>query len=174
MTSLAQQTGLSHCSVAATAAEARYRIDGFGFLPRSTRVIALDGGAEEILHACSRLPWEGAHFLTFEGAQKGSGDGLTGDSVLRTLGGDPVWLSEELAGADVTVMVATTDAAAPRAAAIGQACAVNGIMTAGVVVQQGRGRDASRVTASLRPYAMVLLVSDEIDDIPAVLVALRA
>lgn len=172
MTPLPQQTGLSHCSVAASAAEAGYRIDGFEFIPRSTLVIALDDGAEQLLQDCSRLPWAGAHFLAFEGAQRGSGDGLTGDSALRALDGEAVWLSEELVGADVTVMVATTDAAAPRAAAIGQACAVNGIMTAGVVVQSGR--DASRVTSSLRPYAMVLLVSAEIDDVPAVLVALRA
>lgn len=135
-------------------------------------VFSLDAGAERLLQPYHRMPWQGAHFFAFNDDLGADRDGLIRDATLRSFMGDTVLLSAALRDADVTVMVATTDAAAPRAAAVGQASALNGIMTAGVVVR-GDGM-AERVVASLRPFAMVLLVSAEVDDIPEVLMALRA
>ena len=61
--------------------------------------------------------------------RNGSGAELT----LSTIDGARSRLSEELAGADVAVMIATADDGAAYAEVIGQACARRSIMTAGLV-----------------------------------------
>lgn len=164
-------TLLHSCARAASASEARYRVDYPNSTERASRVIALDDRAAAILQAVAARPWRGARFLTFEAPRNGDGDGGA-DAQLRSLDGDPSLLSEELEGADVAVMVATDDAGAEAASIIGRASFRRRIMTAGLVV---RGRDEPNDAVNvLRPYASVLVVSPDEQYIADVLTALRA
>jgi len=165
----ARPTLLAGCAHAATAREARYRIDAPRPPARATRVVALDPGAAEIVAGLATRSWPGAHFLRYGGP---AGDELAADLVLARAGGGTARLSEELAGADVMVLVATADGGAAAASAIGDACTLRGIMTAGLVV--GRGGAAGAAVSALRPHARVLLVSDDRQDLAELLSAIGA
>jgi hypothetical protein len=175
-----QQILLNSCARATTAAEARYRIDAPISPSRATRVIALDPGAEPMLRRVAAEQWSGAKFFTCTSAPPTEvRDGTDGrgrtvaDVVLRSAtDGSETRLSEELTDADVAVMVATGNDGAVAATAIGDACTLRGIMTAGVVLAQGHDVDAA--VAALRPHARVLLVTLDDRDVSEVLTALRA
>jgi hypothetical protein len=164
-------TLLESCARAATAAEARFRIT-YPFLPRDSRIVALDEGAARVICGAADRHWSGAHFLAFESATPPEGNGSGIEATLRRCDGSETLLSQELSDADVTVMVASTDGWA-AAAVIGQACAERGIMTAGVVLAEG-GERVNDAVLALRPYAMVLVVSQDDEDLLALLTALRA
>lgn len=167
-------TGLSSCARAATAAEARYRINApLLFTSRASRIIAVDGGAAGIVDRLGEQPWSGdARFLSFTAPVDVDGlEGLHVDATLRTTDDGDTSLSRELDGADVAVMVATTNDGAKAASVIGQACFARGIMTAGLVVAEGGA--AEEAVAALRPHAMVLVVTADEEDVPEMLTALR-
>lgn len=166
-------TLLNSCASAATAAEAAYRIDAAPGTQtaRATRVVALDDGAAAIVRPLPEQPWLGAHFLRYAGTPDDH-DGELADVVLTTPEGERVRLSEELADADFVMMIATTDDGAAAAGAIGNACTLRGIMTAGVILGEG-DRVAAAVTA-LRPHARVLLVSRDQQDVSGLLTVLGA
>jgi hypothetical protein len=166
-------TLLHSCAMAATATEARFRIDAPDPAPQATRVVALDAGAATVVRRAAQQHWRSAHFLTYEpGTPVAPGSGGQPDLVLRAVDGSQVRLSAELADADVSVMVATDDDGAQAASVIGEACWRLGIMTAGLVF--GEGPDVAGAVSALRPHARVLLVSKDEDDVPEVLAALRA
>jgi hypothetical protein len=169
---LVQPTMLNSCARAATAAEARFRIDAPEPATRATRIIALDEGAEGIVRREGERPWGGAHFLAFRSSTPSS-DGSSGDAELVTTDGSPRRLSDELAEADVALLVATSNSAADAADAIGRSCADRRIMTAGIVMPDGDG-NADLAIVALRPYAVVLLISPDNADIRELLTALRA
>lgn len=164
-------TLLHSCARAATAAEARFRIDYPNSTTRASRIIALDSEAASIVGRISGQPWNGARFLTYE-EPTSSADARQPDAILRSSDGAETRLSAELDGADVAVMIATGDRGAEAASIIGNACALRGIMTAGLVVGDGGGLDDA--VNALRPYASVLVVSDDEHYIPEMLSALRA
>jgi hypothetical protein len=145
-------TLLNSCSAAATAAEARFRIDAKPGLrmQRSTRVVALDAGAAEIVRPLADQPWLGARFLYDTGEH----------------------LNDELADADFVLMIATNGAGAAAAAAIGDMCVLLGIMTAGLVL--GVDDDVAAAVTALRPHSRVLLVSRDRRDASGLLTALGA
>ncbi|MDP9417191.1 MAG: 3-methyl-2-oxobutanoate hydroxymethyltransferase [Actinomycetota bacterium] len=158
---------LSSCARAATAAEARYRIDAPIAPSRGARVIALDEGAAVVVREAASQPWASARFFVCElGSKPESGVHLSG------IAGGSASLAEQLTDADVVVMVATEDAGAPCAYSIGRACWERSIMTAGLVL--GNGFEADRAVAALRPHARVLLPSADAGDVIELLVALRA
>lgn len=162
---------LASCARAATAAEARYRIDAEITPGRGACVIALDSAALEAVRrvAAAKL-WANARFCSASPGQTG-GDGRIPDLLLLPLAGGEVRLSEVLPNVDAVVMVATTDAGAALAAAAGQACTLSGVMTAGLVLS--RGGEAGATVSALRPHARVLLVPADEDDIAGVMTALR-
>lgn len=166
-------TLLSSCARAATAAEARYRIDRPVTVTQASRIVALDDGAADVISRVSQLEWRGAHFLTYEVPRAQPGDGEQADATLRTVDGTEVLLSDELDEADVAVMIATSDHGAQAASVIGLACGMRGIMTAGLVVAR-REDLAANAVAALRPHATVLVVTTDADDVPGMLTALRA
>jgi hypothetical protein len=147
------QTLLNSCAYAATAKEAAYRIDKPPAYVRTSRVVALDAGAAQVVGELSTLPWHDTHFLVADGPE-------------------PSWLADELAGADFTMMIATSNDGAAAASAIGPACAQRGITTAGIVLNIGFGADEA-VTA-LRPHARVLLVTEDPRDISEILAEVGA
>jgi hypothetical protein len=170
-------TLLSSCARAVTAAEARFRIESPPFAPRSSRVIALDEGAAGVVRELAERRWQGGRFLVLEQAA-GAGRRGPAEIMLRDAAlGTGVSLSAELDGADVAVMVATAAASAASAAAasvIGDACAIRGIMSAGLVLAESAAPDSVRaVVTALRPNAMVLVVLGDSGDVAEMLTALR-
>jgi len=140
----------SSCARAATAEEARFRIDR-PIAGRSARIIALDNPAADVVERLAELPWGASRFFP-----------------------DPAALDPEadLRDADVAIMVATADAKVETASAIARACASRGIMTAGIVL--GDRHEVGAAVAALRPYARNLMSTEDEDDVAAVLTALRA
>ena len=159
-------TLLNSCAAAATATEAAYRINPAPGLrvERATRVIALDPGAAEIVRPLPEQPWLGAHFLQ-----------RNGDAGFRTADGEITRLSEELAEADFVLMIATNGDGAVAAAAIGDACGPQGIMTAGLVLtEHATDAEVHAAVTALRPHSRVLLVSADQRDAAGLLTALGA
>ena len=141
---------LNSCARAATAEEARFRIDR-PISGRKALILALDDGAAEVVQRIAERPWGGARFF-------------------RTP--DIAQVTEELDDADVAIMVATADADATTASAIAGACAQRGIMTAGLIL--GERLDVAAAVSARRPFARNLMVTDDEEDVAAVLTALRA
>jgi hypothetical protein len=159
---------LSSCARAASAEESRFRIDRPIAPSRAGRIIALDEGAAEVVARTAAMEWANARFYVCAGAE---GDEL----VLRGIDGGPATLADELASASVVVMVATSDAGADCAYALGKACWERGIQTAGLVLGDGthHGTAAAAAVAALRPHARVLLPDADELDVVDLLTALR-
>jgi hypothetical protein len=160
-------TSLSSCARAASAAEARYRIDA-PVESRRARVIALDEPAADVLRSVAALEWASARFFVCDTV---GGSGEADDVLLRGIDGSPAVLSGELAGAHVVVMVATQDSGADCAYVIGKACWERSVMTAGLVL--GDGSQTLGAVAALRPHARVLLPTADESDLVELLTALR-
>jgi hypothetical protein len=135
------------CARAATAEEARFRIDR-PIGGRSAVVVALDAEAAQVVDRVAVRPWRGARFIR------------AGDAEV------------ELEDVDAVVMIATADADDEAVARLAEACFERGIMTAGLIL--GAGGDVAAAVSALRPYARNLMVTDDEDDVAEVLVALRA
>jgi hypothetical protein len=140
----------SSCAKAATTAEARFRIDR-PIGARSARIVALDAAAAEVVLRVAQQPWGAARFFP--------------DAALFRP-------AEDLVDADVAIMIATADADGETAGSIARACAERGIMTAGLIL--GDRLEVGDAISALRPYARNLMVTDDEDDVAAVLTALRA
>ena len=138
------------CALAATAEEARFRIDR-AIGGRAALIIALDEDAAEVVDRVAERPWGGARFFRSP---------------------DDPRLAEQIREADVAIMVGTADADGDSASTIARACAERGIMTAGLIL--GERLDVSEAVSALRPYARNLMITDDEDDVAAVLTALRA
>jgi hypothetical protein len=161
---------LNSCARAATAAEARFRIDVPIAPSRATRIVALDDDAAAVVERVARLDWHTARFYTLPRGD--SSDDPVDGLELRTVAGKSVALVDELDGVDAVVLVAATSEAAAGAATIGAACTVRGIMTAGLVLADGSETPAA--VSSLRPHARVLMVPGDEEDLTELLRAIRA
>jgi hypothetical protein len=135
------------CAKAATAAEARFRIDR-PIGGRLAMVVALDDEAADVVDRVADRPWRGAQFFH-------AGEG-------------PV----DLENVDLVLMIATADADAAVADQLARACFERGIMTAGLIL--GERADVAASLSALRPYARNLMVTTDEDDVAEVLTALRA
>jgi hypothetical protein len=165
---------LNSCARAASAAEAQFRIDVPLVPSRATRVVALDTEAAEAVREVAGMPWASTRFFTVEPGHDGvSPNGSAPDDLLlRTMDGQSTVLGEELADVDAVVMVAASDEGAAAASSIGMACTLRGVMTAGLVLVDGAG--VGGALTALRPYARVLMVPAEVDDLAQLLTAIRA
>ena len=164
-------TGLpSSCARAASAEEARFRIDRPIAPSRAARIVALDQGAAEVVARTAQLPWANARFYVCD-AFDADADSMT----LRGVDGGPATLADELASASVVVMIATSDEGADCAYALGRACWERGVQTAGLVLGDGShaGTAVAAAVAALRPHARVLLPSATEVDVVDLLTALR-
>jgi hypothetical protein len=138
------------CAQAATAVEAKFRIDR-PIGGRAALIVALDAGAALVVDRVAERPWGGARFFRSP---------------------DDAELAGQIADADVAIMVGTAEADGEAAAAIARECSQRGIMTAGLIL--GRPDDVAAAISALRPYARNLMVTEDEDDVAAVLTALRA
>jgi hypothetical protein len=173
------QLGLSESARATTAQEARFRIDYPNSRPRKSRIIALDeAGLEALKKLTSDHQWpQGAHFLRYVEA-KGASDSLkmlSVDAVLENFDGVRVNLVDEIADADVIVMVTTAGASAEAAEVIGNACFVRSKMTTGLVLNSHdvSAIDLARTLTAMRPFAAMLVISKGDEYVPEMLSALR-
>jgi len=161
-----------------SAAQARFRIDKPNSQPRAVKVIALDARSERNVKALAALPWQSASFLTasaFSGAPR-QGERFSMGGWLADLAGRTKNLIDEVAAADLVVMVATAGESAAAAALIGEACNSRHVMTTALILGGAASSDEtlSKMLAQLRPYAMMLVISNADEYIKDMLTALRA
>ncbi|SLN64367.1 hypothetical protein ROJ8625_03268 [Roseivivax jejudonensis] len=168
-------TMLSSCSRAATAEEARYRVQYPNSMTRSSRIFALDEAAAEAMYGITEEPWNDAHFLTLAARGKVSPDTRPEDLPLSRPDGAAASLLDEIEGADVVVLLASDGTSEGAAEVIARECFERRIMCAGLALGQGRSDAAvATVVNSMRRFARVLVVAQDDDFIPAMLTALRA
>lgn len=168
----------SESARATTAEEARFRINYPNSKPRVVKVIALDQASERVVKRLAGLTWQRASFLTaskFHGAPRG-GAGWSMQAWLSDLAGRTHDLIDEVASADLVVMVSSAGAGAEAAAVIGEACSVRKVMTTALIVdsETKSNEELSRSLAQLRPYASMLVIADSDEYIETMLAALRA
>src|SRR5882672_1803442 len=110
-----------------TAAEARFRIDDPNSKPRAVKVIALDAPSERVVKRLAQRTWQRATFFTapkffapkIDGAPRG-GAGWSMQAWLSDLAGRTMDLIDEVASADLVVMVSSAGANAEAAAVIAE------------------------------------------------------
>ncbi len=161
-----------------SAAEARFRIDYPNSKPRVVKVVALDEASECVVKRVAQQGWQRATFFTsikFEGAPRG-GESWSMQAWLSDLAGRTKALVEEVAAADLVVMVSSAGTSAQAAAVIGEACAVRKVMTMALIIgsEQRSNEELSKTLATLRPYASMLVIAGGDEYIEEMLAALRA
>jgi hypothetical protein len=160
-----------------SAAEARFRIDYPNSQPRVIKVVALDEESECVVKRVAQQSWRRADFfasLKFEGAPQREGWSM--QAWLSDIAGRTKALVDEVAAADLVVMVSSAGTKAQAAAVIGEACAARKIMTMALVIGSERRSDEelSKTLAALRPHASMLVIANDDEYIEQMLTALRA
>jgi hypothetical protein len=169
---------ISESARVTTAEEARFRIDYPNSKPRVVKVIALDEPSEAVVKRLALGKWQRASFFTalkFDGAPR-SGEGWSMKAWLSDVAGRTMDLVEEVASADLVVMVASAGTKAKAAGVIAEACGVRKVMTTALIIgsETKSDEELSKTLASLRPYASMLVIAGNDDYIEEMLVALRA
>ena len=95
---------------------------------------------------------------------------------LGDLAGRTKALVDEVASADLVVMVSSAGTGAQAAAVIGEACAVRKVMTMALIIgsEERSNDELSKTLATLRPYASMLVIASGDEYIEEMLSALRA
>ena len=161
-----------------SAAEAKYRINRPNSQPRAVKVIALDAPSERVVKELAASQWQRATFLTasaFSGAPRRR-ERFSMGGWLNDLAGRTKDLVDEVASADLVVMVASAGENAAAAAIIGEACHLKHVMTTALILGGAATSDEtlSKMLAQLRPHAMMLVISSADEYIKDMLTALRA
>jgi len=169
---------LSESARMTTAEEARFRVDYPNSKPRAVKVVALDTPSERVVKRLAERPWQRATFFTslkFDGAPR-TGEGWSMKAWLSDLAGRTKDLVDEVATADLVVMVSSAGTQAQAAAVIAEACGVRKVMTTALIIESESKSDEelSKTLASLRPYASMLVIANNDEYIEEMLVALRA
>jgi hypothetical protein len=169
---------LSESARMSSAAEARFRINAPNSKPRAVKIIALDAPSERIVKRLAQSTWNQASFFTasaFSGAPR-TGEAFSMTGWLSDVAGRTKNLIDEVASADLVVMVATAGENASAAAIIGEACSAKRINTTGLIVGGAGASDEalSKTLAQLRPWSLMLVIATTDDYIDDMLVALRA
>lgn len=169
---------LSESARMTTAEEARFRINYPNSKPRAVKVIALDPASEAVVKRLAQGKWQQASFFTslkFDGAPR-SGEGWSMKAWLSDLAGRTKDLIDEVASADLIVMVASAGTKPAVADVISEACAVRKVMTTALIIgsEDSSDEELSHTLASLRPHASMLVIASHDDYIEEMLVALRA
>jgi hypothetical protein len=136
-----------------SAAEAQFRIPAASE-SRAVAVVALDGRSERVVARLAEKSWNRATFLS---ASAGN-------------------LLDDIASADLVVMVATPGAEVPAAPVIGAACSARRVVTTALITGAESASDEalSRTLAQLRPWSLMVVVANADQYIEDVLMALRA
>ena len=167
---------VSESARAASAAEARFRIDAPNSRPRAVKVIALDRPSEDVVQRLARLPWANASFLTAIAGIPRAGAPFSVEGWLGDLAGHTKNLVDEIDNADLVVMVASGGENVQVASLIGEACSLKRVMTTALVLGTELVSDAalSQTLAQLRPWALMVVIASAEEYIADMLAALRA
>ena len=109
-------------------------------------------------------------------ASAAGGEGSKMQAWLSDLAGRTKALVEEVASADLVVMVSSAGTSAQAAAVIGEACAARKVMTMALIIgsEERSNDELSKTLATLRPYASMLVIASGDEYIEEMLSALRA
>jgi hypothetical protein len=167
---------LSESARAASAVEARFRINEPNSRPRAVKIIALDRPSEGIVKRLAQSSWTNATFLTALASAPPRGEPFSIQGWLSDLAGHTKDLVGEINNADQVVMIATAGEDAQAASLIGEACSMKRVMTTALVLGATSISDAalSRTLAQLRPWALMLVIASAEEYIADMLAALRA
>ena len=161
-----------------SAAEAKFRIDRPNSQPRAVKVIALDFASERIVKELAAAPWQRASFLTASAfaCMPARSEPFSMTGWLSDLAGRTKDLIDEIASADLVVMIATAGESAQAGSLIGEACVARSVMTTGLVLGTAAASEQtlSKTLGQLRPYSVMLVAGGDEDYIENMLVALRA
>jgi hypothetical protein len=157
-----------------SAAEARFRIQAPNSSARFIKIIALDSGSDGIVKRLAEASWNHAAFFTARIPK--SEQGFSADGWLTDHTGATRSLINEVATADLVVMVATAGVDAQVASIIGEACSLKRVMTTALVVggQSASDEALSKTLAQIRPWSLMVVIADADDYIEDMLLALRA
>ncbi len=167
---------LSESARAASAAEARFRINEPNSRPRAVKVIALDPVSETVAKRLADGNWTNATFMTAFATAPSQDACFSMQGWLSDLAGQTKDLVAEINTADLVVMLATAGQDAQAASIIGEACSVKRVMTTALVLGTMSISDAalSQTLAQLRPWALMLVIASAEEYIADMLTALRA
>ena len=146
-----------------SAAEARFRIDYPNSQPRAVKVIALDDASEHVVKRVAQAPWQRATFFTsikFDGAPR-TGEGWSMQAWLGDLAGRTKALVDEVASADLVVMVSSAGTSARAAAVIGEACAVRKVMTMALIIGSEQQSDEALSKKSIAAFIPHVIATAE-------------
>ena len=129
-----------------SAAEARFRLPTPATVVRSMTISALDPASDDVVAKLAKGSWKHARFFPASAV------------AART-----PRLLDDIANADLVVMVATAGADAPAAAAIGEVCSDRRVHTATFVVRAGRVSDEalSRTLGQVRPWSLMVVIAND-------------
>lgn len=147
---------LSESARMSSAAEAAFRVQAPNSQPRTIKVVALDAPGEETVRRLAAGSWTQATFFTAEKFTRN--------------------LTDEVAAADLVVMVAGPGGHADAAPIIGRACSDRRIMTTALIVDARTASDEalSKTLSQLRPWSLMVVIADADTYIEDMLTALRA
>jgi hypothetical protein len=168
----------SESARATSAAEARFRIDAPNSKPRATKVIALDAPSEAVVKELAEHRWNNATFFTasaFSAAPSGK-EPFSMQGWLSDLAGRTKDLVDEVASADLVVLIASAGESVQAASVIGEACTLRRVMTTALILGGTNTSDEAmaKTLAHLRPHAMMLVIASADEYIADMLTALRA
>jgi hypothetical protein len=147
---------LSESARMSSAAEARYRVSAPNSFPRTVKLVALDAAGEEVVRRLSLGAWKHARFYSAA-------------TFTRNL-------ADEVATADLVIMVAGPGGLAQAATDVGRACSDRRVNTTALIVRADTAGDdqLARTLAQIRPWALMVVIANTDEYIDDMLVALRA
>ena len=139
-----------------SAVEAAFRVQEANSRARSVKIVALDAASEDVVRRLSQRAWNQAGFFT------------AARFTHR--------LADEVAGADLVVMVATPGGATDAIPLIGRACSDRRVMTTALIVGSATASDEalSKTLLTLRRWSLMVVIADADAYIEDMLTALRA
>ena len=141
-----------------SAAEARFRLPTPATVVRTMTVSALDPASDDVVARLAVGSWKNARFFP-----------------ASAVAGRTARLLDDIANADLVVMVATAGGDASAAAAIGDICSDRRVHTATFVVRAGGVSDEalSRTLGQVRPWSLMVVIASADDYLEDILRSFR-
>lgn len=143
-----------------SAAEARFRVREPARATRAVKVLALDDRSDGVVARLAEGSWHDVAFFPASALLAARGE--PGDHL--PLADRRAHLLDDVAEADLVVMVASEGGRAKAAAIVGEVCSLKRVMTTTLLVHDGAATDEaiSKTLAQVRPWSlMVVVASDE-------------
>ena len=158
---------LSESARMSSAPESRFRIPEPPPTARIVKVLALDPASDAVVSRLAEQEWTGTIFLLQPAADAADPDLLSGRLITSVF--------DEIASADLVVMVVAAGADARAAAPIGAACRDRGVTAATCVIGAASAshKALSRTLAHVRPWSQMVIVASNDDYVEDLLRSLR-